>query len=35
MKDMKKIFEDMYDMLWDFIYKLAEYFGWEISDPNA
>lgn len=27
------ILKDMYAMLWEFIYKLAEYFGWEISNP--
>ena len=27
--------EEMYKMLWEFIYKLAAYFGWGIEDPNA
>ncbi len=24
-------FEEMYAMLWEFIYKLAEIFGWDIA----
>lgn len=25
------IFEEMYAMLWEFIYKLAKIFGWDIA----
>lgn len=27
------ILKDMYAFLWEFIYKLAEIFGWEIKNP--
>ncbi len=30
-----EIFEEMYAMLWEFIYKLAEIFGWDIAAPDA
>ena len=26
-----EVFEAMYAMLWEFIYKLAEIFGWDIA----
>lgn len=34
MKDWK-LFEDLWQMIWKFIYELAAAFGWGIEDPNA
>lgn len=30
-----EVFEDMWAFFWEFIYTIANYFGVEISNPNA
>lgn len=27
------VFEKVWKMLWELIYKIAQHFGWNISDP--